>query len=205
MESRDFDRLARLAGAGQSRRGVLKALAGGALDAVAAVLGLDQVSAAARCRSQGVVCSKNADCCSSNCLPKDRTGRRYCAECGSDADCPGSTCRDGFCCVPDAIEITCAGGVCGVATNNCGLDVQCLKLTLDACQSGDECCSGSCVNNLCCKGSGVACTDDPECCGKGFCVQGVCCTDDPYEVTCAGVCGQQVNNCGVPIDCGVCA
>jgi hypothetical protein len=101
MDHRTFDRLARIVGSGQSRRNVLKTLTAGALGAVAAPVRLDRVGAAARCRAQGVVCSKNADCCTSACLPRDRTGRRVCG--GGD-----------FCTTPlaDVAAISCGPGAC---------------------------------------------------------------------------------------------
>jgi len=42
----------------------------------------------------------------------------------SDRDYPGSACRNGIWCVPEDVAATCAGGVCGTATNNCGQVVQ---------------------------------------------------------------------------------
>ncbi len=72
MDPKQFDRLARAFGAEQSRRGVLKVIAGGALGVIAGTPGVGAAGAAARKRGLGVVCSKNADCLSAACLSKDR-------------------------------------------------------------------------------------------------------------------------------------
>jgi hypothetical protein len=37
---------------------------------------------------------------------------------------------------------------------------------------------------------------------SGIRLSGACCTPDLAEVTCAGRAGQQLNNCGQPVDCG---
>jgi hypothetical protein len=107
MDGDRFDALTRALGAGRSRRGILRGLGATALGAGATAVGLDRAGAAARCRPQAVVCSKNTDCCSSNCLPKDRTGRRYCAECGSPAQCPA----------PVNASAICTGGTCSFTCN----------------------------------------------------------------------------------------
>jgi hypothetical protein len=178
MDSRDFDRIARVVGSGQSRRRVVKTLAGGALGAFATAVGLDHASAAARCRGQGVVCSKNADCCSSACLPKDRTGRRYCAECGSDNDCPGST--------DPCQSATCTANVCGFTVN-----VGAICNDGDVCTTGDVCqADGSCL------GTAIACSV-PNACYTSTCQSDTgACSDATYDGSCTAECAASTAGCG---------
>jgi hypothetical protein len=198
MDPTTIDRLARLVGSGQSRRRVLKSLTGGVLGAVASAFGFDQAGAAARCRPQGVVCSKNADCCSSACLPKDRTGRRVCAECSTADDCPaGDACN----------TPVCQAGTCGTTAVVCDDNNTCTVDTCDpvlgcqytpletsengsACTQDCECSSNNCFNAVCadfvsaCDGN----TCNPPANG---CAGGTCC-GDPAFFSCDGFC------CGPP-------
>jgi hypothetical protein len=110
MDSREFDRLARFIGTGQSRRRILRTFLGGGLGIAATAVGLERADAAARCRNDGVMCSKNADCCSAACLPKDRTGHRYCGEvCIPDGGACNSQNAD-----------SCCSGVCELTQEDTG-------------------------------------------------------------------------------------
>jgi hypothetical protein len=165
MDPNTVDQLARLVGSGQSRRRILKSLAGGTLGALAAAVGFDRAGAAARCRAQAVVCSTNADCCSANCLPKDRSGRRFCAECGSPAQCAA----------PVNASATCTGGTCGF-TCDAGF-TPCDGGCLDASSDPNNC--GAC-GNLCPQPANATAT-----CAKGTC--GFTCNSG-YEPDGAGGC-----------------
>jgi hypothetical protein len=78
VERSQFDCLAKTIATAGSRRRVIAAALGGAL----ALAGITSSGAAARCRNDGVVCSKNADCCGGNCLAS-KSGRRVCCSCSS--------------------------------------------------------------------------------------------------------------------------
>lgn len=171
MDDNQFDRIARVIGSGSSRRNVLKTLAGGTFAAAASFAGLGEASAAARKRGGGVVCSKNADCESDFCAPRDRTGRRYC-DCLAES--PAATCD----------------GACGTTFNNCGQPVDCEPCCIErgqACE-GDPfdvfvCCPYFVENQdsflYCsggiCGGAGASCGNANNCApgyfcnGDGFC------------------------------------
>jgi hypothetical protein len=196
MDSSRFDGLTKSLAGGRSRRSLL----GAALGAAAASFGLHGASAAARCRNGGAVCSKNADCCSSLCGAKDRTGRRVCAApippCRSDQDCPPdpNSCRPPFC-----LEGTCTSYGPPDFQNdpsNCGgCDINC--------PFGDNA-TGVCTNGQCsiaCEQgfvycSGDSCADlqsDSSNCGScGFGCEGI-------TACSAGQCidtSSDPNNCG---------
>ena len=104
MEPSTFDRLTRLFGTERSRRGVLKAVAGGAIGAMAAAVSRGESEAAAK-RSVGNSCNVNADCASGLCVQESR-GRKIC-HCQSPADCPASS--------HACPAVTCTAGVCVAA------------------------------------------------------------------------------------------
>jgi hypothetical protein len=116
MDGTRFDRLIRALGDGRSRRSVLS----GAAAAMFGLIAVKNADARFVCREQGVVCSKDADCCNQACAPRDRTGRRYCAECGSDADCQEPT---------GCFSPVCVAGVCDLGKPINGA----------ACFNGDRC------------------------------------------------------------------
>jgi hypothetical protein len=105
MDGNRFDSLTRAVATRQSRRAVVVALGGAALSGAIAFFSRGG-DAAARCRAGGEICAKNADCCSSTCLPTDRTGRRVCAceqgttTCGSTCCSAGVLCVNGVCRAP---------------------------------------------------------------------------------------------------------
>ena len=114
MDGSKFDVLTRNLAHRKTRRGVL---AGIGATAMAGALGLFSGDAEARsiCRPEGVVCSKNADCCLGLCAPKDNLGRRYCAGCPDGGEACGSNCCfGGEICVEGSCQAICtpAGGPC---------------------------------------------------------------------------------------------
>ncbi len=198
MDGDQFDALTRAFGSGRSRRGVLKALAGASLGAVA--VGFDETSAAARKRAQGIVCSKNADCQSGACLPKDHTGRRYCAECGSPATCPP---------VSDACHVaTCLGGSCGTMPTN--LNGVCAP-AVDACHTASTCDAGG----HCVAGGAITCPGGDQCnaatcdsstgCHVTPLTGGTCTTSGGVAGTCdaEGICQTASIVCPPNLVCGV--
>lgn len=172
MDPNRFDALTRIVGSGQSRRRVLKTLAGGALAAVSAAIGLDDARAAAKKRAMGVVCSKNADCQSNACLPKDRSGHRYCG-CGSPKECPQAT---GQC-----QAATCTAGVCGI-----GVTVNAACTDGNACTRGETCQA----NGVCGGGTAIVCPKPDQCHDAGTC--------DPNT----GQCSNPAKSDGAPCDDG---
>ena len=103
MDGSRFDDLSRAVARVRSRRGLLRAGGVAAGGAVIAAIGWAKSDAASTCRHDGVVCSKNADCCGKVCLPADRTGRRYCCAnpCGTACCTDSQVCFNGVCAVPN--------------------------------------------------------------------------------------------------------
>jgi hypothetical protein len=207
MDPARFDSVARLVGSGQSRRRVLKALAGGALSAMASAAGLGEAGAAAK-RTVGNSCKSNGDCASNLCVQESRT-RKIC-HCRNVGDCPApDQCRTAAC-LPSgycgtSITVVCtapnecyAPGTCQPATGLCSaatyrgdgascsggvcVNQVCCAPLLNACASDGECCTGKCQNNLCCKDVGVACTDDADC------PAGSACRSYPGDQFCYAAC-----------------
>jgi hypothetical protein len=149
MDSRNFDHLARVVGAGTSRRGILKALAGGVFGAAAASLGLAGVSAHQQ-RSVGNSCLTNSDCASGLCVTESRT-RKTC-RCVTPSDCPQPT---------DQCQIaTCANGACSNPPKQDGT----------ICDDGDACTqTDTCVNGACIGGNPVVCSPVDQCHDTGVC------------------------------------
>ena len=108
MDGNRFDDLARALAGIRTRRGVLRAIGVALGVGVAGAVVLDDDSDAAQvCRPGGTICSKNGDCCSNDCNPRDNTGRRYCAcqaplaPCGAHGCCKaGEVCVNGSCVIP---------------------------------------------------------------------------------------------------------
>jgi hypothetical protein len=227
MDPNTIDRIARLVGAGQSRRRVLKSLASGALGAAAAVIGIEATAAAARCRDQGVVCSKNADCCSATCLPKDRTGRRICAECSSVAQCPPSndlchtaTCTSNICGFSVNVGVACNdNNACTIGetcqpNGTCGGGTSTVCVALGQCYVSGTCNSSTGVCSNLTKANGTPCVNTDACAPNSTCQTGICtgtgitCTplDQCHDAgTCnhtSGVCSNPVKPDETPCDDG---
>ncbi len=140
-----------------------------------------------------VCCQNGAVCIASGCC-QPRTCDAFPGRCGPQAngcggqtaDCPcpdGQTCTAaGTCitpeCVPDAIEVACAGLACGPASNGCGVDYDC-----GACGANDVCVTGVCKvkahRKKHCAGNGLAgqpCGGKKcKCKGGRRCHNGICC------------------------------
>ncbi len=88
MDQERFDQITRTLAAGQSRRRLLKGLAGTALGGVLAAVGAGEAGAKGPCKTPNTKCGrgKNAVCCSSNqvcngdgtCGPRDMCANVYC-------------------------------------------------------------------------------------------------------------------------------
>ncbi len=155
MEPKHFDQFARIVGASGSRRGILKALAGGVLGALTATAGYRETIAAKK-RSAGNICAQNVDCASNRCVTVGRN-RKVC-QCGSMSDCPQPK---------DQCQLaTCSSGACGVAVN-----------VGAPCNDGNACTtSDSCQPNGACVGTPIACVALDQCHAVGLCdpKTGVC-------------------------------
>ena len=116
MDGSKFDGLARQLANRKSRRGVLISM-GAAMAAGAFELFRGNAEARSICRPEGVVCSKNADCCSGACAPRNSAGRRVCAATiclpeGASCDPQNpSACCSGFC-DQDDIVLGCTFDYC---------------------------------------------------------------------------------------------
>ncbi len=103
MDGRRFDDLARLYAAVPTRRGLLSAVAGGALGAL-----LGAGEAAAACRPKGKTCGGSAGkccarlrCCGGRCRDL-RSDKSNCGACRRPCTAPGSACVGGACTWPPA-------------------------------------------------------------------------------------------------------
>jgi len=120
MDPNRIDHLARVIGSGQSRRRILKTLAGAALGALTVGIGRDDARAAKR-RTNGNICASNANCLSNVCVNQGRN-RRICG-CGSPNDCPPPS---------DQCHVaTCLAGVCGIGADP--------SSNTDCCSSNSDC------------------------------------------------------------------
>ncbi|MDF3042368.1 MAG: hypothetical protein K0Q71_5074, partial [Thermomicrobiales bacterium] len=138
MDHDRFDGLTRSLGAGASRRGLGRALAGGGLGALLGSA-FGPFDADARKKKHKKKRKKNTQQrCARNCVERtcgnDGCGGS-CGTCGANQVCQGGTC-----CTPEPRSATC-GGRCGTWTNNCGQPVTCAT-----CAAGQQCLSnGSCA------------------------------------------------------------
>jgi hypothetical protein len=162
LDGSRFDALTRSLSEPGTRRRVLAGIAAGALG----LAGL-RPAGAVTCRTPGLTCRVDANCCSGLCA-KDATGRRRC-RCQSPGDCP----------LPDAChKATCTAGVCGAVATvdlltdpaNCG---RCGRTCPDD-PHGDPACGGGVCALACdlgyapvggaCLGSfGTACAASADC------------------------------------------
>jgi hypothetical protein len=189
MDPTRFDAAAKQFAAPGSRRRVLAAL-------VAAALGLagrDRAEAVV-CRTPGLLCRQNADCCAHLCAA-DAAGRRTC-RCRTQADCPPPTNR--------CLATTCAAGACGTTPAvHCPPPDQCHDV--GTCDTSTGQCSnppktdgtactplgggnGTCQGGTCVAPTTTTTTTTPLPClsGGACCPDGTCCGAD--EQTCAARC-----------------
>ena len=150
MDSDRFDALTRQMAGSQSRRTLLRTLAGGL---TAAVVGLARPgpAEAAKCGKEGQpcgCCQRGLSCTGGACCPTDRV-------CGS-ACCPaGHTCQNGACVRPGS----------GVGSPG-------------GCPAGQAACAGGCADITSdianCGACGQACPRSTDPCGIAVCTAGVC-------------------------------
>jgi hypothetical protein len=96
---------------------------------------------AAACMADGTCCVDDGSACALRCGSVEVTNN-----CGKTVGCPSTcaganVCIGTTCCVPDALEVTCAGVECGRVTNNCGQLVTCPN----TCAAPDICRGNACV------------------------------------------------------------
>lgn len=109
---------------------------------------------------------------------------------GDGTACSTGICFNQACCAPEDQAVTCAGGACGIKTNNCGQSVQCLRLAAESCSQDGDCCSGVCVDGVCQAGrvaTGGACDSNSDC-ASSHCCAGVC-RDLTSDLDNCGACG----------------
>jgi len=179
MDRRRFDDLTRQFATGWSRRRVVGALLG--LAPVGAALTIDEAQAvpvrSGLCRTNGVGCTRAAQCCSGYCENRRNLPRRHRFRCA----CPdGHQWCDGAC-----VDVRTSNIHCGACGEVCDTD------------SGFACLSGACA---CASVSATICDDvcvetdtDTDHCGAC----GEVCDPVNGETCCSGVCTEigTVDNC----------
>lgn len=194
MDGNRFDHLARSLADPQSRRSLLRGLAGAL---AAGTLGSRAASAQSDCppgqtpnRKGDCRCPAGTDACSDGCYDLKRDPYN-CGDCGNY--CPGGECRKGECRCGSGTEL--CDGAClsefdyETDPNNCG-------------SCGNVCPDGACVGGSCCTPDcdGKACGDDDGCGGAcfGSCA-GACQTCDPFSRICVedrgAICGDGGARC----------
>lgn len=214
MDDIRFDQIARSVAGSRSRRGFLKALAGGVAAGLVAAVGARDASAKPpeqECRNKGQTCSAvmtccdDLHCCKGHCQEEPckpckagqkvcdgkctsvKSDENNCGECGNVCS-PGQTCSGGHCKCPGGTEL-CDGECLDVSSDqaNCGA---CGR----TCAEGTICSDGDCVLPPVCRGGdfcapfGESCDGLPCCSGR--CVRGMC--------TCVaegGTCNDQYDCC----------
>jgi hypothetical protein len=139
MDAHCFDDAVRSLTTTASRRGALRLVAGGAVGALLAALGLRDAAAHAGCRHQGKTCDRNSQCCSKRC----RHGK--CRGCGKLGICAASV-------------------LCGAAGSGC----ECFLNTEGqrTCFAAGVCDGTPCTDDLQCS-YGYSC--QTNCCTTGVC------------------------------------
>jgi hypothetical protein len=214
MERRQFDDLTRSMAHGTSRRGVLKALTGGAAGGLAAVLGGPAITSAGN-RGNGKGDEKDqgkgkgddkGGKAKPECCPKDRPrlcGGFTCLACCSDDHCPGDQVCAGGACV--AAQPTCTDGIKNGSETDVDCGGGCPGCSVGAnCTVGSDCGSGVCRGNLCV--AGVCQPGATRTCGSdvGACEFGTetCADDGSGWEPCLGGVGPQPETCnGLDDDC----
>jgi hypothetical protein len=176
MDDRRFDDLTRRLASGNSRRQVLKTMAGGALGGLAGALGLGRAGAAGCNTDAECARGETCDSATGRCLRRGGGNGRpanqnqtqsqsvgIAAACTSDVECaPNETCVD-FVCIPRG-----GGGQC-VRGSTCTSDATCCGG--EVCDTLNQVCvsaGGPCTNDT------GTCFDSLDCCGNEECVGGLC-------------------------------
>ena len=182
------------------------------------------------CGPQVNNCGNSVTCDPCPCVPEDLSVTCTGLACGSATNncgdvvtCPDSCALPQTCntvtntceCIEEDVSVTCAGVACGSVVNNCGNTVTCPDTCVlpETCNVATNICGcveedvsvscaglacGSVINNC---GNTVTCPDTcvlPEACdtATNTCE---CVAPSPCGV---GLCGLQIDACGVEIDCG---
>lgn len=192
MDQDRFDDLARTVAGSGTRRAMLRRLAGGALGALVAGLGLseataqEQTEASHRCRNVGGRCEQGDRCCAGAVCRGGRCdcrgGRKRCGNrCIRDTACctggrtgcaTNQTCINGACvstiCRPNCTDKQCGADGCGGSCGTCAVG--------RACSADGRClptCRPSCGRRQCgpdgCGGSCGTCRTGRTCTAAGFC------------------------------------
>lgn len=205
MDDRNFDKLTRIFGSTQSRRHMLRALAGAAAGAL-----LPTAARAAPCGKAGQACGccrNGLTCTQGSCCPDERICNGVC--------CPsGHVCQGGVC-----VRSGGGGGNPGGSANGqakCGTQ-GCIDISSDVANCGacgnvcpgstDPCLVGVCRDGVCgvtAGNDGAACDDGDACTRTDTCHGGVCVGGDP--VVCAaldqchdaGTCDPKTGACSNP-------
>jgi hypothetical protein len=161
MDNCRFDNLTRMVAARADRRTAVKAFAGGlaTLATMARIeLGFAQegdVGTEIRCKSTGLQCRRDSQCCSLSCKKRKRTSKRGRCRCVGRGD----ACK---------ADVGCCTGVCRSGKCACGN-------TDDFCTGDNDCCSNSCVSGKCaCITLNQRCGSSGNCCSNYTCKNGYC-------------------------------
>lgn len=190
MEQARFDKLARGLAAGNSRREVVRTLAGAAIGGILAAVGASEAGARKKKRGKGKGNGKR------KCAPPNRCGKRKNPQCCTSSEiCENSACIP---CGSQAGQPCCAGNTC-TAPLTCNQQRTCEALTPPTPPAPP------------CGGSNQDCCADATPCGTGLvCTRGTCtaCGDRAGQSCCANttcsaplVCNQQ-GTCEAPPPCG---
>jgi len=215
MDGSRFDELTRTLATPTSRRRTLRLLAGGALAAVTAALGVGEAGAThTGCRHHGKSCARNKQCCSGRCA-----GSGVCkcpggtTRCGTTACCAaGESCQNGTCvaaCVGDCTGKDCGDNGCGVSCGECTAPATCGGGGTPGICGGGGCTATSCTGGRVCQPDGsCACPPDKQhVAPQQFCDDTCreCCTDNDCGGFNGMVCDHSQGSicvCAVGFDCG---
>lgn len=189
MDDCRFDNLTRTLARGTSRRSLLKGLAGAVLGG-GAMLGGVPSGEAFMCRQPGVLCAKDAQCCSGSCDPVSHRcgGDLPCRSAGHPCEGNQSCCAGLVCqasdpgaalrCTTPCTPTTCAaqGMQCGPVSDGCGGTLQCGDCPSATCSTG-SCAQGQCTLTP----IAGCCTSDDQCDDGTACTVDTC---DPSTNTC---------------------
>jgi hypothetical protein len=173
VDGKAFDALARVIGAGASRRRVIgTAIAAVVGGSAAAALRETSVAAKTTCRPMVSGCTRNSQCCSSYCERRSSVPRRhrYRCSCSPDLAQCGGACVD---LLTDANHCSACGEACTGLTDTCVSGAcQCGDGVVCDAVNGESCCDGACVDTDTDSGHCGACGN--ACPEGGYCDNGSC-------------------------------